>query len=147
MWSLPPRGRAFAATAARAENAGDVPASLAPESEAAAVVRVSRALGLPELLPDLVGVAIRVLDARGPGRHQDVLLSSSGRGPLLRHLALPRRSVHGAFCTTLLGYRLGKRLRLLAAEIRVEPDPGGGVPLSKPPAEPSDGARVVVDLL
>jgi hypothetical protein len=35
---------------------------------------LSRALGLPEWLPDPCGLAIRAPDAYGPGRHQDLLM-------------------------------------------------------------------------
>ena len=54
-----------------------------------ALVRVSHAIGLPPGLPDILGVAIRIADAYGRGRHQDLLLASSGSGPVSRHLLLP----------------------------------------------------------
>src|SRR4051812_31288290 len=51
-----------------------------------ALVRISRGGGLPETLPDVRGCAIRVLDAHGSGRHQDLLLASSLAAPVGRHL-------------------------------------------------------------
>jgi hypothetical protein len=41
------------------------------------VVRFSRAGGLPEPLPDALGVAVRLPGAYGPGRDQDLLVTSS----------------------------------------------------------------------
>jgi hypothetical protein len=61
------------------------------------VVRLSRGFGVPPPLPDLIGLAVRV-PGDGDGR-VDLLLSSSGAGPLGRLLVLPRlRSsvVHGS---------------------------------------------------
>jgi hypothetical protein len=54
-----------------------------------AVVRMSRALGTPQGLPDVLGLAIRLLDAHGEGAHQDLLINSGGRLPLARQLFLP----------------------------------------------------------
>jgi hypothetical protein len=58
--------------------------------------------GLPEPLPDALGVAIKLPDAHGPGADQDLLLTSSTSRPLLRRLLFPARSfVRGAFSTAL----------------------------------------------
>src|SRR3982750_2638745 len=56
------------------------------------VVRLSRGIGLPDGAPDINGLAIRVLDAHGPGHHQDFLLASSGVGLLSRHALVPAAS-------------------------------------------------------
>lgn len=45
-----------------------------------AVVRLSRGFSRPLRSPDVHGVAMRLLDAGGPGRHQDLLLASSKAG-------------------------------------------------------------------
>jgi hypothetical protein len=67
-----------------------------------AILRFSRGAGLPEPLPDALGVAIRLPDAYGPGVDQDLLLTSSADRPLLRRLLFPARSfVRGAFSTAL----------------------------------------------
>jgi hypothetical protein len=72
-----------------------------------ALLRFSRGAGLPEPLPDALGVAIKLPDAHGPGAHQDLLLTSSTDRPLLRRLLFPARSfVRGAF-STALPYDLG----------------------------------------
>ena len=54
------------------------------------VARFSRGAGLPEPLPDVLGLAVRFVDAFGPGRHHDVLLSSGGPGRLAWVLAPAR---------------------------------------------------------
>jgi hypothetical protein len=78
------------------------------------VARLSRAIGIPAPLPDLLGLAFRIETAGGP---QDLLLISSGRSPGLRHLLLPTR---GAFSSnpysSILPYRVGDQLRLFGAE-------------------------------
>ena len=89
----------------------------------AALVRFSRGAGLPEPLPDALGVAVKLPDAYGPGNDQDLLLTSSTDRPLLRRLLFPATSfVHGTF-STALPYELGgKRVVLLP----VPAHPGGG---------------------
>jgi hypothetical protein len=65
---------------------------LVPGARYDAVVRFSRGGGLPEPLPDALGVAVRLPDAYGPGRTQDFLVTSSADLPLL----FPGRSfLHG----------------------------------------------------
>jgi hypothetical protein len=67
-----------------------------------AILRFSRGAGLPEPLPDALGVAIKLPDAYGPGNDQDLLLTSSTDRPLLRRLLFPARSfVRGTFSTAL----------------------------------------------
>jgi hypothetical protein len=72
-----------------------------------AVVRLSRGAGLPEPLPDILGVAVRVLDAFGPGRHLDLLMVTSGRRPILRHLFLPSLGFEDDQFSSVLPYRVG----------------------------------------
>lgn len=69
-----------------------------------ALVRVSHAIGLPPDVPDILGIAIRVVDAHGPRRHQDLLLASSGSGRLSRHLLRPASAVTGTTFSSLLPY-------------------------------------------
>lgn len=73
--------------------------------ERPAVVRLSRSFGLPEALPDPCGLAFRVLDAYGDGRHQDLLLVSAGRRPFVRHLPSPAWGFAGTWYSSLLPYR------------------------------------------
>jgi hypothetical protein len=93
-----------------------------------ALLRFSRGAGLPEPLPDALGVAIKLPDAHGPGLDQDLLLTSSTDRPLLRRLLFPARSfVHGAF-STALPYDLGSErvvLLLVPAPISAAPSTGG----------------------
>jgi len=93
------------------------------------LVRFSRGAGLPEPLPDALGVAIKLPDAHGPGVDQDLLLTSSTDRPLLRRLLFPARSfVRGAF-STALPYDLGSErvvLLLVPAPINGGRSAGGG---------------------
>ena len=81
-----------------------------------AIARLSRAAGLPPPLPDALGLAFRLEDAHGAGRHQDFLLVTSGAGPLLHHLLLP---APGGFFSqpysSLLPYRVGSGLCMVGA--------------------------------
>jgi hypothetical protein len=80
-----------------------------------AKVRMSRALGLPEWLPDPCGLALRVEDAYGEGRHQDLLLVTSALAPISRHLPLPSRHFVDRPYSSLLPYRFEGELLLLGA--------------------------------
>ncbi|HEX9969165.1 MAG TPA: hypothetical protein VGB03_03430 [Acidimicrobiales bacterium] len=80
-----------------------------------AVVRLSRGLGLPDSLPDVLGLAVKVPDAYGPGRDQDFLFATSGRSPAGRHLLVPTRDVRRRPYSTLLFFRIGEDLFVLGA--------------------------------
>jgi hypothetical protein len=83
-----------------------------------AQVRFSRAIGLPQSLPDVQGLAMRVHDPDGP---IDVLLASTGRGPLSRFvLTMRRRAEDGAF-TSLMPYKGPHGPVLLGAEPSQDP--------------------------
>lgn len=69
------------------------------------VVRFSRSLGLPERLPDIQGMAIRLPDAHGPGRSQDLLFVTSGDGLLVHHLFVPGRGYFDRPYSSVLPYR------------------------------------------
>ena len=77
------------------------------------LVRLSRSAGLPAPLPDIQGVAVRVLDAHGAGRHQDWLVDTALSAPILRRLPLPVRTP--GLYSSLLSYELGGRRSLLGA--------------------------------
>ena len=93
-----------------------------------ALLRFSRGAGLPEPLPDALGVAIKLPDVHGPGVDQDLLLTSSTDRPLLRRLLFPATSfVRGAF-STALPYDLGSErvvLLLVPAPISAGRPTGG----------------------
>lgn len=90
------------------------PALLVTAASYDVVVRESRSVGLPRPLPDVLGLAVRVLDCYGPGRHQDLLLDTGAAPPLLRRLPLPRFD-QGAVRSSLLAYDAAGRRVLLGA--------------------------------
>ena len=108
-----PRGEGF-----QADFEGDRPLDrdagvplLAERATHEAKVRLSRAIGFPPPLPDVLGLAFRI--ETGP---QDFLLVSSGRPPGLRHLLLPTRAgFDDNRYSSILPYRVGKDLRLVGA--------------------------------
>jgi hypothetical protein len=83
---------------------------------AAAVVRLSRSLGLPESLPDPCGLSFRVPDAYGPHSHQDFLLVTSAHGRVARHLLMPSAAFAGRPYSSLLPYRVGESRSIVGAE-------------------------------
>ena len=64
-----------------------------------ALVRLSRGAGLPEGLPDLLGLAVHV-----PADGVDLLLSSTAGGRLTRHVPVLRRKVATTY-GSIMGYR------------------------------------------
>lgn len=88
------------------------------------LVRCSRALGLPEPAPDILGFSVRFPDAYGPGRHQDLLMVTSWDAPLAHHALVTSTGFFERPYSTLLAYRLPEGVRLFG----VVPI-GGGSPL------------------
>jgi len=77
------------------------------------LVRESRAVGLPERLPDIQGLAIRATNPDGsPG---DLLLASTGWGRLTRYVLTPSFTTYGRPMTTLLPYQSPRGPLLLGA--------------------------------
>jgi hypothetical protein len=70
--------------------------------EDAVVVRESRAAGLPAPLPDVHGLALRVLLPTGPG---DVLMNTAGFGRWTRYALVPTRTAYARPLSTLIPYR------------------------------------------
>jgi len=66
------------------------------------MVRLSRAMGLPQVLPDIHGLAMRV--PLGCDRHGDLLFATTGTGRWTRFLLAPGWKVQRPM-TTLLPYR------------------------------------------
>ena len=88
-------------------------------------VRLSRGAGLPEPWPDVLGLAVRIPAGERP---VDLLLSSTGRGPLTRLLPAPRRDARGPY-SSIMGYRSPAGTLRLAAwapepAARMPSDPG-----------------------
>ena len=74
------------------------------------VVRLSRGAGLPASLPDLLGLAIRL-----PGPPPvDLLLSTTGRGPLTRLVPVLRRDTAAVY-SSIMAYRSDAGALRLAA--------------------------------
>jgi hypothetical protein len=76
---------------------------------APAIVRWSRGGGLPEPLPDVLGIGIAI--ERSPGDRLDVLVASSAWPPVLRHLLRPAVRFDRARFTSLTPFAVeGRRL-------------------------------------
>jgi hypothetical protein len=112
-----PHGESFLATLNVPAEPGAPPAAglLRTPGDHRAVARFSRSVGLPRPLPDLLGMSIRVLDAYGAGRHQDLLLVTSGHHPLLHHVFLPAGDMQQRPYTSALPYRIGRQLFIVGA--------------------------------
>jgi hypothetical protein len=66
------------------------------------LVRLSRAVGLPAAVPDILGLAL-TFDGPDGARH-DLLLATTGLGPVTRFVLLPRQDPFGVAYTCLLPY-------------------------------------------
>lgn len=109
------RGRTFSGRADVAGGAGTGAPLLDEPGRYDAVVRLSRSIGLPAALPDVFGLAVRLVDAHGPGAHQDLLLDSARPAPWLRRLPWPGLRPTASAYSTLLPYEVGGRRVLLGA--------------------------------
>jgi hypothetical protein len=79
------------------------------------LVRFSRGFGLPEPLPEILSVAVKVPDAYGPGRDQDVLMTATGDRPVLRHAFAVGFSHLTCTYSTVFPFAVGGRRMLLGA--------------------------------
>ena len=111
--SLHPQGVAYAAdlvidrSPAGAADGFPRTRLLEPGASHRALVRFSRGAGLPQPLPDVLGIAIKLPAVYGRGRDQDLLLATSGRGRVSRHLLLPARSFWARPFSSVLLYSVG----------------------------------------
>jgi hypothetical protein len=124
-----PRGAVFSAALERhgsSDTAWGVPWLDATATEAA-VVRLSRGAGLPAPLPDLLGLAIRLPSAGGAP--VDLLLTTTGRGPLGRLLPTPRRDT-AAIYSSIMGYRSDAGTLRIAALPQDDAVPSEPAPLA-----------------
>jgi hypothetical protein len=88
-------------------------------------VRLSRGVGIPDPLPDLLGFALRIVDAYGQGHHQDLLLSTTSARPRLRYAFVPTRDPFKRIYTSLLPYRVnGRRCQVIAVPGQAADGPG-----------------------
>lgn len=109
------RGRAFRGTVVLPGDAGTGAPLLDRAGTYDAVVRFSRSVGLPSWLPDVFGLAVRLVDAHGPGAHQDLLLDVTREAPGARRLPWPGRSATSRTYGSLLPYEVAGRRVLLGA--------------------------------
>jgi hypothetical protein len=125
-WALHPKGVAFRVEVEiRSGAAARLPGTrlFATARSYEGIVRLSRAVGLPETMPDIYGAALRVLDAYGEGRDQDLLFATGALPGPLRHLLLPARTFADRVMSTLLPYALpeSRAMMLLRVEDRGAP--------------------------
>jgi hypothetical protein len=100
---------------------GDVPSGVAwldEPGEDEVLVRASRSAGLPAPLPDVFGLAVRV--PTGPQAYGDLLLASSGAGPLSRFVFTPALRPGNRVLTTITPYRTDGGPVLLSADHRTD---------------------------
>ncbi len=107
-----PHGLVFEAVFAPYARGGPSGVELLDRGERRALVRCSRALGLPEPTPDILGFSIRFPDAYGPGRHQDLLCVTSFDAPVGHHALVPATGFFARPYSSLLAYRLPQGVRL-----------------------------------
>lgn len=101
-----PFGEAFTANLVLERKADRwLPEVLARPRRHDAIVRFSRGAGIPDPLPDVLGMAIKLPGLYGEGYDQDWLLVSSGADPVTRHLLIPTLDVLGRPYSTVLPYR------------------------------------------
>lgn len=145
--SLHTRGQTYRATIAIDGAPGAPPARLLSEpGEHAGFVRFSRGAGLPPGLPDVFGAAIRVEDAYGPRRHQDLLLVTSVDRPILHHLLVPVRDAQQRPLSSLAPYRAGGASWLLGLVPRADSPRGAGDTLDDRLADAAATGRLAYDL-
>ncbi|WP_040794441.1 hypothetical protein [Nocardia higoensis] len=75
------------------------------EGERAVLARMSKGIGTPSGLPDVLGLALRVLDR--DDKPFDLALATTGEGLLSRFLVTPARGWRSARYGSLMPYRLG----------------------------------------
>jgi hypothetical protein len=128
--ALHPRGRTYHATVMTCGGGGYGVDLLDHGAVYPALARLSRGAGLPGGWPDVLGVAVRVWDAGGPGADLDLLASTvAGTAPVARHVPWPRRRARSPY-TTIAGYgtRLGRRYFAVLPDPDAPPLADPGVP-------------------
>jgi hypothetical protein len=70
-----------------------------------------------------------VLDAHGPGAHQDFLLATSAGAPVAHHALLPARSFFDRTFSSILVYSIGGSTRVVGALPRTAAPHGGSAGL------------------
>jgi hypothetical protein len=123
---------------------------LSTPAEHRAIIRFSRSLGLPRPLPDLLGISVRVPDAYGPGRHQDMLFVTSADIPIVHHIFLPANDLQQRPYSGSLPYRSGDEKYILgmlpAGADRFDLAVAAPMGRFRPVAELHVGARLAPEL-
>ena len=89
-----------------------------PMESADVLARVSKAVGTPGGLPDLIGLAWRMPADPSATHPWDVLMASTGGGPLTRFTLLPTTSWAGTTLSTLMPLRWQGQWCWLRARLR-----------------------------
>ena len=110
-----PRGRTFTGRLTVTGGVGTGAPLLDAPGAYDVLARFSRSAGLLEPLPDVLGLAVRVLDAHGPGAHQDLLLDSTRPEPVLRRFPWIGRDHLGCLYGSLLPYDVAGEHQLIGA--------------------------------
>ena len=115
-------------------------------AEHPALVRFSRGIGLGERLPDLLGLAVKVLEVGELHGEQDLLLTTAGTAPVARHVFRPTRRFASGMFSSVLPFDVAGRARVLGAVVEQEPRPGTRVVLrlAQPEGPWGDVAEVVL---
>ena len=127
-----PRGAVFSAVLERRGSRGPGGVWGVPWLDTAAtddvVVRFSRGAGLPAPLPDLLGLALRLRS--DSGTPTDLLLTTTGRGPITRLVPVPRRDTAAVY-SSIMGYRSDAGTLRIAALPEDDAVPSEPVPLAE----------------
>lgn len=118
---LHPQGATYAATVLMTGRGRSGVAWLDDAGRHEGSLRVSRAMGLPLLLPDIYGIALRLESPAAPG--VDLLFASTGQSRLGRFMLAVRSGVETGPLTTLLPVRSPRGPLVL----RLAPAVGGRV--------------------
>lgn len=119
--AMHPRGLTFVSTLAVAPAPSITGGIFQPDRRYEALLRLSKSVGLPARLPDVLGLSVKVRDAYGPGRDQNLALATSMSAPVLRHLLVPAVSIAAVPYSTLLPYQAQGRRIVFAARALVDP--------------------------
>jgi hypothetical protein len=111
-----PRGRAYYGTLRFTAEPATLPSCqlFSRQQPLPLIVRLSRGIGFPAPIPDVLGIAVRITDAYGAGKPQDFLFCSAGLNPVTRRLFIPAINYYDRPYCTVLSYRISQQPWLLA---------------------------------
>lgn len=91
-------------------------------STSEALIRFSRGAGLPEGMPDVLGIAVKLPGLAGDGRDQDFLMVTSSEGPVMQNLLLPAKGFFRHHYSTVLPYRAPEGSEQILFGAKPDPD-------------------------